>query len=145
MDQLEQVRKRADAAVNWGRWISRCVTSWCTDAWGPDLGEQFWQCPSCGLVNEVAWPADPIAVEALLLMRPDPKTRNWEPHETLEDLVMENGAHGILPPGLLEVGGDVALIIDGRIVGGMVYGPVEEWRNVRVAGALAAPRLEIGA
>jgi hypothetical protein len=35
-------------------------------------------------------------VERLLMMRPDPSTRNWFPGETLGDLMMENGAHGIL-------------------------------------------------
>jgi hypothetical protein len=34
-------------------------------------------------------------VERLLMMRPDPSTRNWFPGETLGDLMMENGAHGI--------------------------------------------------
>jgi hypothetical protein len=34
-------------------------------------------------------------VERLLLMRPDPSTRNWWPHETLHDLMFENGAHGV--------------------------------------------------
>jgi hypothetical protein len=35
------------------------------------------------------------SVERLLLMRPDPMTQNWEPNETLIDLMWENGAHGI--------------------------------------------------
>lgn len=29
------------------------------------------------------------------MMRPDPSTRNWFPGETLNDLMWENGIHGI--------------------------------------------------
>jgi len=35
-------------------------------------------------------------VERILMMRPDPSTRNWVPGETLQDLMWENGQHGIL-------------------------------------------------
>jgi hypothetical protein len=54
-------------------------------------------CPFCGAVNEVLWPSPGMVegVERLLLMRPDPSTRNWWPNETLHDLMFENGAHGV--------------------------------------------------
>lgn len=37
-----------------------------------------------------------VGVERVLMMRPDPSTRNWFPGETLIDLMRENGEHGIL-------------------------------------------------
>jgi hypothetical protein len=55
------------------------------------------QCWDCGARSEVLWPPEGMvwSVERLLLMRPDPMTQNWEPGETLIDLMWENGAHGI--------------------------------------------------
>jgi hypothetical protein len=88
-------------------------------------------------------------------MRPDPNTRNWEPHERLDELVMENAAHGIFPPGCnpdeLTESVDVMIEADGCVIGGMIYGPVEAWRlargtdpSVTAAGEALAYR-EIGA
>lgn len=49
-------------------------------------------------MTEVIWPSIDMVngVERLLMMRPDPSTRNWHPGETLHDLMWENGEHGIL-------------------------------------------------
>jgi predicted ABC-class ATPase len=47
-------------------------------------------------VGEIVWPARAEDVERLLSMRPDPHTRNWEPGETLNDLLLENMQHGVL-------------------------------------------------
>jgi hypothetical protein len=134
------VRRVMPAVCNWGRWVVECATAWCTNAWMPQPGDRMWQCGTCGLDTEIAWPPDPIAIEALLLMRPDPSSRNWRPPETLTDLVMENAAHDIFPPGtdltcgpepvvtrLLEQVGD-------HVVGGLVYGPIESRRLARPAG-----------
>lgn len=148
--QIEQVRKRA-AQANWGRWAVACGTGWCTNAWMPELGDETWRCGVCGLDTEIEWPPDPIAIEAILLMRPDPNTRNWVPGELLDDLVMQNAEHGILPPGVdLDhpdpAGYDVMEVRDGWVVGGLIYGPVEQWRVARRSGAeLAGPRRKIGA
>lgn len=133
----EIARPRVVAArANWGRWIVDCWTTWCTNAWMPELGEAEWVCTICGVPNVIEWPPDPIAIEAILLMRPDPNTRNWEPGEGLNDLIMQNAEHGILPPKVNlddpdPAGYDVMEERDGHVIGGLIYGPVEEWRAIR--------------
>jgi hypothetical protein len=101
----------------------------------PDLGSGAWVCGLCGVPTEIVWPVDPISIEAVLLMRPNPHTRNWVPPETLTDLIAENAAHGIFPPGVTALDGvapiDLMIEVDGRVVGGLVYGPVEQWRAAR--------------
>lgn len=86
------------ARANWGRWIADCLTPHCTNAWMVRVGDDHWDCFTCGYTNQVLWPPDPAAVEYLLSMRPDPKTRNWEHGETLTDLLRDNVVHGDLPP-----------------------------------------------
>lgn len=142
---IEPVRQ-ASVRGNWGRWVAECSTSWCTNAWMPQLYEPGWRCGVCGLDTEIVWPPDPIAIEALLLMRVDPKTRNWEPGETLADLLAENIENGMVPDDLAALTSadqvDVMTVIDGRVVGGLVYGPIEAWRTVRTeqgATAFDAP------
>lgn len=136
-DQIEPIR-RANAVANWGRWAVRCPTLWCTNAYMPELHQAAWRCEVCGLDMDIVWPPDPIAIEALLLMRPDPNARSWEPNETLADLFAENVEHGCIPEGLAELTAgaepvDVMTVVDGRIVGGLVYGPVEAWRAIRTS------------
>lgn len=124
------------ARACWGRWVVDCATSWCTNAWMPQLGDTAWLCDLCGVPTDIVWPPDPIAIEAILLMRPDPNTRSWNPGETLCDLVMENAAHGINPEGTpppeqwTDPDAAVDFIVEagGRVIGGLVYGPVEQWR-----------------
>ena len=41
------------------------------------------------------WPANVAAIEAVLLQRPDPQTRNWRPGEAMGVLRAENEAHGV--------------------------------------------------
>lgn len=95
-----------EAYANWSRWVARCGL--CPSAEqlrphgrtfnGPNVTLPPWfECVECGTVTEVIWPAEQFvaAVERLLMMRPDPSTRNWLPGETLSDLMLENGAHGI--------------------------------------------------
>lgn len=81
-----------------GRWIG-----WCSYRDRCDAAIQLvpftegFICPDCGMATSVVWPsADMVAgVERLLLMRPHPKNQNWLPGETLDDLLLENIAHGI--------------------------------------------------
>lgn len=49
------------------------------------------------MVTEIIWPSEDMVygVERILMMRPDPSTRSWFPGETLNDLMWENGEHGI--------------------------------------------------
>lgn len=86
---------RVAAAVNWGRWVVRCPV--CPSALAARPGAPLFTCTSCGTDAEVVWPPEETVygVERLLLMRPNETTRNWEPGETLVDLMMENGMHGI--------------------------------------------------
>ena len=95
--------------ANWGRWLVDCPH--CSSAltidsewgWYDPLNKKiqprsYFRCWDCGLTAEVEWPPDELvfSAERLLMMRPDPKTRNFDPKlETLNDLMWENGAHGI--------------------------------------------------
>lgn len=101
-----------DVFANSGRWVARCGL--CPNAEGfyakapagfvYQVRDGVWEevsthfvCRICGTVNELIWPRyeTMLAVERLLMMRPNPFTRNWVPGETLENLMLENGAHGI--------------------------------------------------
>jgi hypothetical protein len=93
------------AYVNHGRWVVDCE---CGDAGVVDPGQpdRGFFCFGCyniihtGLPRRVAYPVDEVRgrVEALLLARPDLGTRNWSPAETVEDLAIENIAHGLPVP-----------------------------------------------
>ena len=104
----------APARVNWGRWIADCPScgsALAVEPGQPLLGATVWEadgehltaarfqegCWDCGTVTDLAWPDSGVidGVERLLAMRPDPKTRNWEPHESLHDLMRENAERGI--------------------------------------------------
>jgi hypothetical protein len=98
--------------ANSGRWVARCglcpnaegfyeqargrFVNQVTDGVWKEVSTHF-VCRICGTVNELIWPRYETmqAVERLLMMRPNPFTRNWVPGETLHDLMFENGAHGI--------------------------------------------------
>src|SRR4030095_1405894 len=100
---------RLTPRVNWGRWIVDCPN--CSSAlmidpeWGWTVPRSkvvrprdFFECWHCGTRCDVEWPPDELVfgAERLLMMRPDPKTRNFDPQtETLTNLMWENGAHGI--------------------------------------------------
>lgn len=86
---------QVNACANWGRWVSRC--SRCPSAMTLDPGCSAFTCRECDAVTEVRWPTDAMieGVERLLMMRPDVTTRNWEPDETLVDLMVDNASHGI--------------------------------------------------
>ena len=127
----------AGVRMNWSRWVVDCA--WCTsglipgvhlfDAGGRKVrhslewGDRSMVCWDCGGVTEgIEWPPDPLAIELILSMRPEEKTRNWFPGETLNDLLQENVAHGIVPPDvLLPHGGGVLMsTVDEMVVGGTV-------------------------
>lgn len=116
----------AYAEAYFGAWIARCPSPWCDSAMQVDRGQVEFHCGGlggCGWGAPIQWPADPDGVETLLLMRPAPRNRNWRPGESLQDLLAENLAHGILPPGELEAAsGRVVLMrtAGDRIVGGTV-------------------------
>ena len=99
----------AIAYVNLGRWVADCPARPCAH---PLTGEHaagaeyvapniVFMCQWCwnqdieGRYRPVDFPADKTALEAELLRRVEPDTRNWLPGETLADLQIENIAHGV--------------------------------------------------
>jgi hypothetical protein len=109
--------------ANWGRWVALCPSHWCDSAMQVWPGQQHTVCGDCGEpITQLIWPADPEGIEALLALRPAAKLRNWYPGETLQQLLAENLAHGILPPA---VDPDVSQTLmvtsdDDRIISGPV-------------------------
>lgn len=128
---------RVQAYANWGRWVAECSGEYCRNAWQVIPGQESWTCNSCGMVNEVEWPADPGAIEYLLMMRRDPATRNWKPGEPLEQLLIENVQHDQAPAWLLgssESIADVMTVVGGRVVSGAVLPGVEQRRAMVESG-----------
>lgn len=90
------------AYVNHGRWIVGCP--FCNSAQLAAKTDRRYFCAGeggCGnaqvggaFVN-VVWPKDADAIEAELVKRADPNTRNWTPGETVKDLNHENVEHGV--------------------------------------------------
>jgi hypothetical protein len=122
------------ARANWGRWIADCPR--CGSALAVGRGEHrlgallhdetgaavAWLegCWDCGARTEVLWPDEDFvaAVERLLMLRPDPNTRSWEPGETLHDLMRDNADHGIFTEPALEAapGTELMSVTDGAII-----------------------------
>lgn len=86
---------RMPARAHRGMWIVDCPR--CANAMRWPVGTPSFDCDECDQPIEIVWPPQEMveAVERLLMMRPVPHTRNWNPGETLHDLMFENGAHGI--------------------------------------------------
>jgi len=111
--------------ANWGRWVVNCASPACASAMQVWPGQEWVRCADCAtLAADLIWPADPDGIEILLSMRPAEWNRNWLPGETLEDLLVENVAHGIFPPAVeLEPGGPSRVLLrtaGDRIAGGLV-------------------------
>lgn len=79
-------------------WVVTCDV--CREQVAIEPGELFF-CPSClnashdGYARRVTFPKQKESIERILVLRPDPNTRNWLPGETLKDLEAENAAHGV--------------------------------------------------
>ena len=86
------------ARVRQGRWIGLCE---CGGAERVDPGERTFYCFGCGNedargdLRPVVFPHDYPDIEAALSVRPYPINRNWEPGETVGDLLEENREHGL--------------------------------------------------
>lgn len=101
-------RPRAVARVNHGRWIADCP--FCPGA------EQIWpqgirraedvafpfgiangilHCGTTGSTCPVDFPDERFDITRVLARRPDERTRNWFPGESVADLVAENIGHGV--------------------------------------------------
>jgi len=125
------------ARVDWGRWIADCSRPYCRNAWQLTYDMTEWTCNLCGAVTSVMWPADPGAVEYLLMMRPDPATRNWHPGEQLEQLMIENVQHDVAPDWLMNATDpihDVMTVVDGRVVSGALLPGIQHRRTLVEAG-----------
>jgi hypothetical protein len=86
--------------ANFGRWVADCPCSGATEfgtPGNPPIMASAWQCVECGDVIEAIWPSPEMmyGVERLLLLRRYRKNQNWFPGETLGDLQVENGLHGV--------------------------------------------------
>ncbi len=110
---------RTPAVLNWSRWIARCPAPYCRGAATLDYGQVEVMCaePWCGAAAQVYWPDNIADIELIVAVRPDPTTRNWEPGETIHDLLHDNLLHGIAPPGPLDAGPLLVLLGD-RVVAG---------------------------
>ena len=97
MTLIHADRPLVAARANWSRWIVDCPA--CPAALTMQPGSPQFACWDCGCRAEVLWPTEDMVrgVERLLMMRPLAQNRNWEPGETLHDLLAENVAHGIGP------------------------------------------------
>jgi len=87
--------RRLAVRVYHGMWIVDCP--FCKNAWRLRPWDPYWQCHNCGYDCTVVWPAPRFAqgVMRLLAMRPYQEHRNWDPRETLHDLMFQNGANGL--------------------------------------------------
>lgn len=88
------VRARIDSS----RWIVDCP--FCGSAQDPSRREPLFWCVECGMRQNdgaaitVVFPPDADRIEQVLMQRHNFKHRNWNPGETLQDLMIENKAHG---------------------------------------------------
>jgi hypothetical protein len=116
----------AYAEANQGRWIARCPRPWCDNAVQLWRGSHLMICTgdagACGTVSPVVWPPDPVAIEAVLSMRPTVKWQSWLPGETVHDLLDENAVLGCLPPEWAELTERTVLAetVDGVVVAGLL-------------------------
>lgn len=78
--------------VNHGRWMVLCP---CGSAQLASRSDRRFFCVDCGNSTwvKVSWPEDEREIERVLGYRPDPRTRNWDPSQTVEDLRRENREH----------------------------------------------------
>ena len=83
-----------DAYVNHGRWVADCVCNG-AEIVGPGL-EMV--CGSCGARNTVTFPGPQTRdqIEAVLSRR-EPYNQNWNPDETVDELIAQNIENGIYP------------------------------------------------
>lgn len=97
--------------VNDGRWIVQCPDCGGSQLASPEMDRFF--CVDCLNVGTdgnwivVAWPDGVAAIEAALSARPDVRTRNWRPNETVGALLAENHMAGLVDLQAERVAGDI--------------------------------------
>ena len=124
--------------LNHGRWVAACPRPFCGNGecagtcddgstGGLDLRDGTFHCREvyggCGITCPAQWPPNVAEIEALVMPRPVPATRNWRPGETLSELLQENMVHGIVPTLALE--GRPGLLV--AAYGDQLVGPALEW------------------
>ena len=86
------------AKINHSRWVVDCP--YCPESLPAQPGLPMY-CPNCGCVENggfaltVVFPEEREQIEAVLLKRPLPQNRNWEPGEDMALLLAENVMAGI--------------------------------------------------
>lgn len=79
---------RPQAFISGGRWVVMCG---CGNAPSADVEWTLAACFECGAIYYAFdVPTDRLEIEALLLARPEMRTRNWRPPETVAFLAAEN-------------------------------------------------------
>jgi hypothetical protein len=124
----------AYAEANWGRWVAHCPAGLCMNAVQLTRWQQRFECSGpggCGWTSRITWPVDPEAIEVLLAMRPDMKTRNWVAGETLQDLLQENAVHDVLPPAWLVESGCILETRNERVTAGRLVAACRSTAAVR--------------
>lgn len=79
--------------ANRGRWIAECE---CRSATQVQPDAKRWRCLECGARYTLLWPGRRGEIEAALRVRRI-VNQNWLPTETVEDLLIENIEHGLMP------------------------------------------------
>ena len=80
-----------------GRWLTDCP--FCYSAQDASFTDHWFFCAGCknaGADNRsvpTVWPDDHEQIAEVLLVRPFMDTRNWFPHENVDDLLRENEEH----------------------------------------------------
>ncbi len=145
---MPDIELRAFAYVSWSLWVADCPVPACrgaehfghapiTGAVG-GLTQRGFCCARCGLTCPSVWPDNAADIWAVLQMRPLPETRSWLIGESIEDLVAENVAAGLIAPEVLH---RQVIAVDGRLS--------EPVRQLATAGAAptavgAGPQFAIG-
>lgn len=97
---VHDARHTVAAYVSQGRWVVLCPECYSGAAVDVEHGEA--RCFECGAVYQASTdtlrlpsPASLAAIDTILGARPDLRTRNWQPGETLRALKTENRQHGV--------------------------------------------------
>lgn len=109
LDRVVRTAEPMIGRVNHGRWIASCSCGmpgslptpgcivfldgpWALLGWCVRCGNQGWGGGWRRIV--VPPPEERARIEAVLLCRPNVEDRNWEPDETVADLLAQNREHG---------------------------------------------------
>jgi len=136
--------------ANVGRWVADCPQPFCRNAehagmYEGEFGgltEAAMHCRRCNTAWPVTWPPPytRVAIEQLLMERPDPLNRNWLPTQTVSELAAENMEHGILPAAALAAAADAP---DGPVLRAFDVTP-EEITVGRILLPTSRERLSLG-